>query len=76
LPPVPQHYKRLPVGQVVAGQTAALALKKVKRAQVGECLVGGESTPALSVASILGWLGLCQSDALMLSMHTMHTMVC
>jgi hypothetical protein len=29
-----QHYKRLPVGQVVAGQTAALALKKVKRAQV------------------------------------------
>lgn len=28
------HYKRLPVGQVVAGQTAALALKKVKRAQV------------------------------------------
>jgi hypothetical protein len=35
LPPVLQHYKRLPVGQVVAGQTAALALKKVKRAQVG-----------------------------------------
>lgn len=30
----PQHYKRLPVGQVVAGQTAALALKKIKRAQV------------------------------------------
>jgi len=29
-----QHYKRLPVGQVVAGQTAALALKKIKRAQV------------------------------------------
>jgi hypothetical protein len=26
--------QRLPVGQVVAGQTAALALKKVKRAQV------------------------------------------
>lgn len=32
----PQHYKRLPVGQVVAGQTAALALKKIKRAQVGD----------------------------------------
>jgi len=30
------HYKRLPVGQVVAGQTAALALKKIKRTQVGE----------------------------------------
>ena len=29
------HYKRLPVGRVVAGQTAALALKKVKRTQVG-----------------------------------------
>jgi hypothetical protein len=28
------HYKRLPVGQVVAGQTAALALKKIKRSQV------------------------------------------
>jgi hypothetical protein len=28
------HYKRLPVQQVVAGQTAALALKKVKRSQV------------------------------------------
>lgn len=28
------HYKRLPVGRVVAGQTAALALKKVKRTQV------------------------------------------
>jgi GTPase len=30
------HYKRLPVGQVVAGQTAALALKKIKRTQVKE----------------------------------------
>lgn len=29
------HYKRLPVGAVVAGQTAALALKKTKRSQVG-----------------------------------------
>jgi GTPase len=29
------HYKRLPVQQVVAGQTAALALKKIKRSQVG-----------------------------------------
>ena len=29
------HYKRLPVAQVVAGQTAALALKRVKRNQVG-----------------------------------------
>ena len=28
------HYKRLPVSQVVAGQTAAVALKKVKRSQV------------------------------------------
>jgi len=28
------HYKRLPVGRVVAGQTAALALKKLKRSQV------------------------------------------
>lgn len=28
------HYKRLAVGQVVAGQTAALALKKIKRSQV------------------------------------------
>jgi len=29
------HYKRLPVTQVVAGQTAAVALKKVKKSQVG-----------------------------------------
>lgn len=28
------HYKRLQVGHVVAGQTAAFALKKVKRNQV------------------------------------------
>lgn len=38
------HYKRLHVGQVVAGQTAAMALKKVKRAQVGlpaPCRAGG-----------------------------------
>ena len=33
------HYNRLPVGRVVAGQTAALALKKVKRQQVR--LLGG-----------------------------------
>lgn len=33
------HYKRLPVGRVVAGQTAALALKKVKRAQVRKGMV-------------------------------------
>jgi hypothetical protein len=30
------HYKRLPVARVVAGQTAAVALKKVKRSQVLE----------------------------------------
>lgn len=33
------HYKRLPVGRVVAGQTAALALKKVKRHQVRKGMV-------------------------------------
>lgn len=33
------HYKRLPVGQVVAGQTAALALKKVRRSQVRKGMV-------------------------------------
>jgi GTPase len=33
------HYKRLPVSQVVAGQTAALALKKVKRSQVGQSVM-------------------------------------
>lgn len=34
------HYKRLPVGRVVAGQTAALALKRVKRHQVSfKCFV-------------------------------------
>ncbi|KAL4858377.1 GTP-binding protein 1 [Chlorella vulgaris] len=33
------HYKRLPVGRVVAGQTAALALKKVKRAAVRKGMV-------------------------------------
>lgn len=33
------HYKRLPVGKVVAGQTAALALKKVKRSQVRKGMV-------------------------------------
>mmetsp|Transcript_28049 Transcript_28049/g.75778 ORF Transcript_28049/g.75778 Transcript_28049/m.75778 type:complete len:612 (-) Transcript_28049:155-1990(-) len=33
------HYKRLPVGQVVAGQTAAMALKKVKRTQVRKGMV-------------------------------------
>ena len=33
------HYKRLPVSQVVAGQTAALALKKVRRGQVRKGMV-------------------------------------
>mmetsp|Transcript_39503 Transcript_39503/g.87887 ORF Transcript_39503/g.87887 Transcript_39503/m.87887 type:complete len:658 (-) Transcript_39503:428-2401(-) len=33
------HYKRLPVQQVVAGQTAALALKKIKRNQVRKGMV-------------------------------------
>eukprot|EP00873_Tetraselmis_striata_P001174 jgi/Tetstr1/421438/TSEL_012387.t1 len=33
------HYKRMPVNQVVAGQTAALALKKVKRSQVRKGMV-------------------------------------
>lgn len=33
------HYKRLPVGKVVAGQTAALALKKIKRAAVRKGMV-------------------------------------
>lgn len=33
------HYKRLPVHKVVAGQTAALALKKVKRAAVRKGMV-------------------------------------
>lgn len=28
------HYKRLPVGRVVAGQTAAMCLRKVPRSQV------------------------------------------
>ncbi|WIA29284.1 hypothetical protein OEZ86_011789 [Tetradesmus obliquus] len=44
------HYKRLPVGQVVAGQTAALALKKVKRAQVrkGMVLVDERLAPVAS----------------------------
>ena len=61
--PLPQvksiHYKRLPVGLVVAGQTAALALKKVKRHQVGlrhsplQCLVmaAGSSQPKPQRAS-------------------------
>ncbi|CAD7702796.1 unnamed protein product [Ostreobium quekettii] len=41
------HYKRLTVSQVVAGQTAALALKKVKRGQVrkGMVLVGMQLKP-------------------------------
>ncbi|MEW5298295.1 MAG: hypothetical protein WDW36_001435 [Sanguina aurantia] len=33
------QYKRLPVGMVVAGQTAALALKKIKRHQVRKGMV-------------------------------------
>lgn len=33
------HYKRLPVNKVVAGQSAALALKKIKRAQVRKGMV-------------------------------------
>jgi GTPase len=33
------HYKRLPVNRVIAGQTAALALKKVKRTQVRKGMV-------------------------------------
>jgi len=42
------HYKRLPVAQVVAGQTAALALKRVKRNQVrkGMVLVHEKVKPA------------------------------
>ena len=31
------HYKRMPVTHVVAGQTAALALKKTKKNQVRLC---------------------------------------
>ncbi|KAI7839256.1 hypothetical protein COHA_006954 [Chlorella ohadii] len=44
------HYKRLPVGRVVAGQTAALALKRVKRHQVrkGMVLVAAEARPQAS----------------------------
>ncbi|KXZ51478.1 hypothetical protein GPECTOR_12g441 [Gonium pectorale] len=44
------HYKRLPVGTVVAGQTAALALKKTKRSQVrkGMVLVDERLKPAAS----------------------------
>ncbi|PSC69725.1 GTP-binding 1 [Micractinium conductrix] len=44
------HYKRLPVGLVVAGQTAALALKKVKRHQVrkGMVLVDAATAPKAS----------------------------
>lgn len=42
------HYKRLPVGQVVAGQTAALALKKIKRQQVrGEKAPRGGGVPEM-----------------------------
>jgi GTPase len=44
------HYKRLPVGRVVAGQTAALALKRVKRASVrkGMALVAEALAPRAS----------------------------
>jgi GTPase len=44
------HYKRLPVGRVAAGQTAALALKKVKRAAVrkGMALVDERLRPSAS----------------------------
>jgi GTPase len=46
------HYKRLPVQQVVAGQTAALALKKVKRSQVGGWWGG------VGWVGWVGWAGL------------------
>ena len=40
------HYKRLPVTHVVAGQTAALALKKTKKNQVrGDRRGYGEGGP-------------------------------
>ncbi|KAK9810862.1 hypothetical protein WJX73_003019 [Symbiochloris irregularis] len=44
------HYKRLPVTKVVAGQTAALALKKVRRGAVrkGMVLVDARSAPVAS----------------------------
>mmetsp|Transcript_23542 Transcript_23542/g.65268 ORF Transcript_23542/g.65268 Transcript_23542/m.65268 type:complete len:580 (+) Transcript_23542:416-2155(+) len=44
------HYKRMPVTQVVAGQTAALALKKVKRSSVrkGMVLVDASLRPVAS----------------------------
>ena len=44
------HYKRLPVLKVIAGQTAALALKKVKRNQVrqGMVLVDAQVNPKAS----------------------------
>eukprot|EP00798_Chlamydomonas_sp_ICE-L_P029190 gene29190-31090_t len=41
------HYKRLPVSQVAAGQTAALALKKVKRSQ-GMVMVDERAKPKSS----------------------------
>lgn len=44
------HYKRLPVAKVVAGQTAALALKKVRRGEVrkGMALVDASLRPKAS----------------------------
>ena len=50
------HFKRLPVGEVVAGQTAAVALKRVKRAAVRKGMVlvdpraGGAAGPRASWA--------------------------
>jgi hypothetical protein len=49
--------QRLPVGQVVAGQTAALALKKVKRAQVTSSTAAScfRALP-VHISSLMIWL--------------------
>ena len=49
------HYKRMPVTHVVAGQTAALALKKTKKNQVGQPLLAAEVSLPWQVATLPCW---------------------
>lgn len=64
--------QRLPVGQVVAGQTAALALKKIKRGQVG----GQHSLKALPATAFTSQAARWGDQLYMLVWHTVQQLQC
>ena len=61
------HYKRLPVAKVVAGQTAALALKKVRRGEVRKGTQLPTQMPMLTLTTCI--LGGCDRVAEVVCMY-------